>query len=97
MKLFRIVQEGLNNVVKHSGATSASIDLTLDTAQVRLTIRDNGRGFVTDTVTPAVTGDGFGLMGMSERTRMMGGAMTLESAPGHGTTVTIVVPCDGAA
>ena len=92
LKLFRVVQEGLNNVVKHSGATSASIDLVLESAHVMLTIRDNGKGFVKDNVTPTAAGDGFGLMGMSERTRMMGGEMTIDSAPGRGTTITIVVP-----
>ncbi len=92
LRLFRVLQEGLNNVVKHSGATSASIDLTLEPAHVRLTIRDNGRGFDPGRVAPMSAGDGFGLVGMAERTRMMGGDLTIESAPGRGTTIIIKVP-----
>jgi signal transduction histidine kinase/ligand-binding sensor domain-containing protein len=92
LKLFRVAQEGLNNVVKHSGATSASIDLTLEPAHVRLTIEDNGKGFEPDDVSPTSAGDGFGLVGMAERARMMGGDLTITSAPGRGTTVAIIVP-----
>lgn len=92
LRLFRVVQEGLNNVVKHSGATSAALEMTRDGAHVRLTIRDNGTGFDPGAVAPTEAGHGFGLVGMSERTRMMGGNLTIDSAPGHGTTLTIVVP-----
>jgi signal transduction histidine kinase len=91
--LFRVCQEALNNIVKHSGATAAWLDLTRDSTHVRLVIRDNGKGFEPAAASPTVAGDGFGLMGMTERARMMGGDLTVESAPGKGTTVTIVVPC----
>jgi signal transduction histidine kinase len=92
LRLFRVVQESLNNMVKHSGATSASIDASVDGEWVRLTMRDNGKGFDPASVTPTTAGDGFGLVGMSERTRMMGGQMTIDSAPGRGTSITISVP-----
>lgn len=92
LRLFRVIQEGLNNIVKHSGATSASVDLGFDKGSVRVTLRDNGRGFDPARVAPAEPGHGFGLVGMSERVRMMGGTMAVESAPGQGTTITIVVP-----
>lgn len=92
LKLFRVAQEGLNNVVKHSRATEASIEVTLEPARIRMTIQDNGRGFDPDEISPTSAGDGFGLVGMAERTRMMGGDLTIESAPGRGTTITISVP-----
>jgi signal transduction histidine kinase len=92
LKLFRVAQEGLNNVVKHSGATTAAVALTLEPAHIRMTIQDNGKGFDPDEVSPTSAGDGFGLVGMAERTRMMGGDLTITSAPGRGTTITINVP-----
>lgn len=95
LRLFRVFQEGLNNIVKHSGASEAWLDMTREATYVRLTIRDNGRGFDPGAVTPTVAGDGFGLMGMTERARMMGGDLKIESAPGRGTTVTILVPVEG--
>ncbi len=93
LRLFRVCQEGLNNIVKHAQASAVWVDLTQDSSHVRLTIRDNGRGFQPGAVTPTAVGDGFGLMGMTERARMMGGDLTIESAPGRGTTLTVVVPC----
>lgn len=92
LRLFRVAQEGLNNVVKHSGATSASIDVTLEPAHVRLTIADNGKGFEPGDISPTSAGDGFGLVGMAERARMMGGNLTVTSSPGRGTTIMISVP-----
>jgi signal transduction histidine kinase/ligand-binding sensor domain-containing protein len=92
LRLFRVAQEGLNNVVKHSGATRASIEVTLEPAHVRLTIQDNGKGFDPGDVSPTSAGDGFGLVGMAERARMMGGDLTITSAPGRGTTIMISVP-----
>jgi signal transduction histidine kinase/ligand-binding sensor domain-containing protein len=93
LRLFRVCQEGLNNVVKHSGATTLWVELTREATSVRLTIRDDGKGFEPGAAVPTTKGGGFGLMGMTERARMMGGDLTVVSAPGKGTTVTIVVPC----
>lgn len=92
LRLFRVCQEGLNNIVKHSGATAAWLELTRESTHVRLVIRDNGKGFEPAAARPTAAGDGFGLMGMTERARMMGGDLTVESAPGRGTTIEIVVP-----
>jgi len=92
LKLFRVAQEGLNNVVKHSCATEASLEVTLEPDHVRLAIQDNGKGFEPDDISPTSAGDGFGLVGMAERARMMGGDLTITSAPGRGTTIIISVP-----
>ncbi len=95
LRLFRVLQEGLNNVVKHSEATNALVELAREPSHVRLTICDNGKGFAPGAVTPTVAGHGFGLVGMQERARMMGAELTVDSEPGHGTTITIVVPASG--
>jgi len=89
--IYRIVQECLNNILKHSGATEAQIWLRVDAWQARLTIRDNGRGFASD-------GNGhvgLGLQGIAERARILGGAHTIHSAPGQGTTVTVKIELKG--
>jgi signal transduction histidine kinase len=82
--LYRIAQEALNNVVKHSKATQAVIALRLGD-QVRLGITDNGTGF-----DPAsVTADHLGLKIMRERSEAVGGNFNLYSEPGDGTQVTV--------
>jgi signal transduction histidine kinase/ligand-binding sensor domain-containing protein len=96
LRLFRVLQEGLNNVVKHSRATHASVEMTRDSTAVQLAILDNGKGFDPKAVNPASAGHGFGLVGMAERTRMMGGKILVDSVPGQGTSITISVPFDAA-
>jgi signal transduction histidine kinase/ligand-binding sensor domain-containing protein len=92
INLYRIVQESLNNIVKHSAATEAAVAIKRDVQRVAITIRDNGKGFV---VEPARnTGPlkrGFGLAGMSERARMLGGDYAIHSTPGGGTTITLTI------
>ena len=85
--LYRIVQECLNNILKHSGATRAEINLAVNDNQFALTVRDNGRGFAPDGNGRA----GLGLQGIAERARILGGAQTIHSTPGQGTTVTVRV------
>src|SRR5262245_1109778 len=83
--LYRIVQECLNNILKHSGATRGEINLAVNDNQFTLTVRDNGRGFAPDGNGRA----GLGLQGIAERARILGGAHTIQTAPGQGTTVTV--------
>jgi two-component system, NarL family, sensor kinase len=87
-ELFRIAGEALTNVQKHSGARTALIWLGLVRRNLRLLVRDPGRGFRTR----AARGRGFGLLGIEERARAIGGRVTIQSAPGRGTTVTVTVP-----
>jgi PAS domain S-box-containing protein len=87
--LFRIFQESLTNVARHSGASQVSVSLEQKEKQLILTIKDNGRGFEEK---PPGTRKTLGLLGMKERTTMMGGEYSISSAPGHGTTVTVTVP-----
>lgn len=85
--LFRICQEALNNVAKHSGATRASLSLHRLDNHVQLTVCDNGNGFDT-----SAAREGFGLTGISERVRLLGGSLAVQSAPGEGTTVEVSLP-----
>jgi signal transduction histidine kinase len=84
--LFRIAQEALQNVNRHSGATEAWVMLDMTADEVRLTVRDNGHGFDEATVTP----EHFGLAMMRERGEDAAVEVTVDSVPGSGTTVTAV-------
>lgn len=85
--LFRIVQEALQNVVKHSGAAGAVVRLSGFPHSLHLEISDSGRGF--DTTRPV---DGMGLLSMAERVHFLDGNMTIRSAPGTGTRIKVQVP-----
>ncbi len=86
--LFRIFQEALTNVAKHAGATRVTVTLRRQRQHLTLAICDNGRGIVpADRLKP----HSFGLRGMSERARALGGTLTLSPAPGGGTMVTIKI------
>ncbi len=87
--LFRIVQEGLNNVVKHSGAPEARVQLSGASDALMLTIADFGRGF---NVGAAASRDGLGLESMRERLRLIGGELTIRSQAGEGTRIDARVP-----
>jgi signal transduction histidine kinase len=86
--LFRIFQESLTNVARHSGAKNVNVSLFEKDGQLILTIRDDGKG-LDETRTNKRT---LGLLGMKERTLMMGGEYNITSAMGQGTTVTVTVP-----
>ncbi len=117
ISLYRIVQESINNIVKHAGATAARVTLLRDAAGVRLEIRDDGCGFSltegggrkadavdsiallpAETLSPPTNppsalrpppSRGFGLIGIVERARLLGGQAHIHSAPGAGTTITV--------
>ena len=84
--LYRVVQEALTNVVKHSGATSVWISIKREDSLVVVTIRDNGRGFNMDEVMKSKEW-GLGLFGMRERMSTVGGELEINTAPGQGTEV----------
>nr|MDQ3805558.1 PAS domain S-box protein [Acidobacteriota bacterium] len=88
--LYRIAQEALNNIAKHSGAQRVGVILERRDRYVALIVEDDGRGF-----DPAEASDGergMGLLNMSERAALAGGTLEIESAPGEGTTVFARVP-----
>jgi len=86
--LFRVVQEALSNVRKHSGASRVSVALRSTRTFVGLTVTDNGDGFDPQRLTQ----DRMGLSGISERVRLLGGAVEIETRPGAGTTVRATLP-----
>ena len=91
--LFRIVQECLNNVQRHSQASQASVTLEWEGAEVRVTIRDNGKGFTLPRQLTEFAGQGkLGLTGMVERAQLIGGELKVISQEGKGTTVTVTAP-----
>jgi PAS domain S-box-containing protein len=86
--LFRIVQESLTNVVRHSGATSVKVCLTCEHGDLVLTVHDNGAGMAPG----ARPGSGIGLVSMRERATALGGQLRIESVPGAGTTIEVTLP-----
>jgi PAS domain S-box-containing protein len=89
LSVFRIVQESLQNVLKHSGATDASIAMSCTNGLLRLVVADSGCGFDVD---EALRRGGIGLVGMRERLHLIGGAMKIASVPGGGTSIEFQVP-----
>jgi signal transduction histidine kinase/ligand-binding sensor domain-containing protein len=91
INLYRVVQESLNNLVKHSGARSARVAIRKGAAKLWLTIEDDGKGFFyAETI--GASPQGFGLSGIAERVRILGGKLTYDAAPGRGTRVIIEIP-----
>jgi len=91
INIYRIVQESVNNIVKHSGATAASVAIKRRDGMIELTIADNGHGFEVagygSRIAESGDGSGFGLLGLTERARILNCVPVITSAPGEGTTI----------
>jgi two-component system sensor histidine kinase DegS len=93
LSLFRIVQEALNNIRKHARASAADIMVEFTRNGIKLTVTDNGRGFTIPGSMDNLPREGkLGLMGMQERTWLLGGNMEIKSRPGQGTTLLFNIP-----
>jgi signal transduction histidine kinase len=92
--MFRVVQEALGNVVKHSGSNEAQVELHGNDSGIILRVLDQGKGF--DPRLRNLTA-GIGLIGMSERLRIVGGKLTVKSEPNRGTVVLAEVPLTASA
>ncbi len=90
--VYRIVQEAITNVVKHSAATEAAVVVKKWATFVSLSIRDNGRGFDPAKQSAQRHDLGYGLSGIAERVRILKGTLALDSKPGEGTSLTVEVP-----
>lgn len=95
--LFRICQEALNNIRRHSQATRVDVDVEFLAGKVQMTISDNGRGFeVPERMDGLVYTGKLGLLGMFERARLLGGTLAITSEKDQGTTITVEVPTEPA-
>jgi len=91
--LFRITQEALRNIKKHSGATEGVINVEFCDGRVRLSITDNGRGFeIPDDLSSFARRRKLGIMGMQERARLVNGSLSIKSKADKGTTITVEMP-----
>lgn len=91
--VFRFVQEALNNARQHSEANEVLVKLESGSSTVRIVVEDNGKGFfLPKTMNELTTKDAWGIIGMQERARLLGGTFNICSHPGKGTLVTIEFP-----
>jgi signal transduction histidine kinase/streptogramin lyase len=95
ISFYPIVQECLNNIVKHSGASEAKVSIGRAGGQVVMSISDNGRGFLAGAKVSAGSKSGFGLTGMAERASLLGGSFEIRSTPGNGTVATVTIKTGG--
>jgi signal transduction histidine kinase len=93
MVIYRVVQEALNNVLKHAQATEAQISLDTDAAEITVQVSDNGKGFdVSGTRRPKSQSGGVGLLNMRSRAQMLGGNLSIKARFGGGTRVILTIP-----
>ncbi|HEX8732774.1 MAG TPA: ATP-binding protein [Ktedonobacterales bacterium] len=102
LAVYRIVQEALTNAAKHAHAHCIAVTVEAIADELRVTVTDDGRGFIPDSLLDRAGreragGAGVGLFGMEERARLAGGALEVRSAPGHGASVTLRAPLNRAA
>lgn len=96
LALYRVVQEAVANAARHSGERSATVRVASGGGCVVAEIRDRGRGFELRNPGSAGPYDQVGITGMTERAAMVGGDVTIETAPGRGTLVRLTIPVRGA-
>ncbi len=90
--IFRIIQEALNNIIKHSRATSVRVNLDYKEKSAHIVVRDNGIGFDMDAVKNRIGRVSLGLAGMVERASLLGGTVDIHTRPNNGTEVEAVIP-----
>jgi signal transduction histidine kinase len=90
--IFQLVKELVQNIVKHSGAGTASIRIVEQKDIVRMVVTDDGQGFDVGNVGAVGLDGGFGLFSIRERVKSYGGKIKIESEPGKGSEVTVTLP-----
>ncbi|MBA4312383.1 MAG: hypothetical protein C0417_07110 [Chlorobiaceae bacterium] len=94
LTLYRIIQEALNNIEKHSGATNAEVMLFFKEKLISAVVRDNGVGFDNTSLIKDASSAGYGLVGMRERAESVGGVFEIHSIIGRGTEIVVKIPCE---
>jgi PAS domain S-box-containing protein len=89
INIYRIVQEAINNIIKHSKASKVYIKLSKKNGQIFLKVKDNGKGFIMNS---KYNRNGLGLIGMTERVDLLGGEILIDSAPKKGTKIEVKIP-----
>lgn len=92
ISLYRVVQEALTNIVKHSGASRVEVQMESDAESIRVKVTDNGRGFSPDQTHAFAAPKGLGLIGIHERLEALGGTLKIETHPGEGTQLITQIP-----
>jgi signal transduction histidine kinase len=91
--LFRITQEALRNIWRHSQASQADIKVEFEKSKARITVSDNGKGFnLPDKIEDLARDGKLGLAGMQERAQLVGSTLTVQSRPSGGTTISVEYP-----
>jgi two-component system sensor histidine kinase UhpB len=93
--VYRIAQEALRNVIAHAAANHVEVELRHKDDHVELAVTDDGQGF--ESLGAADTGDGLGLVSISERAKIAGGTVTIVTAPARGTRVQAIIPAKASA
>jgi signal transduction histidine kinase len=86
---YRVIQETLNNAIKHSSAENIEVIVVKEEQSIRAIIKDNGKGF-----NPDIKKEGYGLRSLNERIKILGGQFTIDSSPGTGTIIKIIIPTE---
>ena len=92
LALFRVAQEALNNVRKHSHASAVELMVDFRDGNIKMVVADNGSGFDLHKSESDLTAGKLGLIGMQERARLLSGTLDIQSKPGEGTSVVVTVP-----
>ncbi len=92
--IFRIIQEAINNVLKHSGARMVTVRLEQVQKQINVRVKDDGCGFNLEEIMDSNLSDNYGLIGMRERVQLMEGAFKIKTAPGQGTDILVRIPLE---
>lgn len=95
MALVRVAREAVFNAIKHADPPMVEIRLSYEASAVRLDVRDDGQGLLWDDVDAAVDGGHWGVVGMRERARRVGGTLEIRSVPGQGTMLSLRIPTNG--
>lgn len=91
ISFYRVIQEALNNILKHSEATEASVQVSILPKKVVVGIADNGKGFEREKIDEI---SNLGFLGMKERVQNFGGTFAISTFPGKGTLLTITIPIE---